>query len=169
VTAPPPRPRVELLGAQHDRAGFASGKEALDTYFQRQITQDARRHLATPFVMVMRDGAIAGFYTLSGTALRLAELPADIARRLPRYPLVPATLIGRVALDRRYHGQGWGSFLLVDALRRCAASDIASFTVVVDAIDDDALAFYRHAGFLPLPDSPDRLFRWMSDIAALFR
>ena len=163
-----PRPRIELLGA-HDRSGFVCGKDALDTYFQRQITQDARRHLATPFVMVMPDGAIGGFYTLSSTALRLHELPEDIIKRLPRYPLVPAALVGRLALDRRQHGQGWGSFLLVDALRRCITSDIASFAVVVDAIDDEARAFYRHASFLPLPDSPYRLFRRMSDIEALFR
>jgi hypothetical protein len=113
VSDPASRPRIELLGAQHDRAGFICGNDALDTYFQRQITQDARRHLATPFVMIMPDDVIGGFYTLSSTALRLHELPADIAKRLPRYPLVPATLIGRLALGRRLHGQGWGSFLLL--------------------------------------------------------
>lgn len=169
MPASPPRPRIEPLGRDHDRAGFSCGKEALDRYFQQQVTQDARRHLATPFVMVMPDGAIGGFYTLSGTALRLQELPEDVARRLPRYPLIPATLIGRLALDRRYHGQGWGSFLLIDALRRCMSSDVASFAVVVDAIDDEARAFYRHASFVPLPDSPYRLFRRMSDIEALFK
>jgi GNAT superfamily N-acetyltransferase len=166
---PAERPRFELLGAQHDRAGFVCGKAPLDDYFQRQATQDARRHLATPFVMVMPDGAIAGFYTLSSTALRLEALPNDITRRLPRYPLVPAALIGRLALDQRYHGQGWGHFLLFDALHRCATSDVASFAVVVDAIDDEARAFYLHASFLPLPDSPYRLFRRLSDIEALFR
>ena len=161
-------PRIETLGAGHDRAGFVCGKEALDRYFQSQITQDARRRLAAPFVMVMPDGAIGGFYTLSGTSLRLAELPQDVARRLPRYPLVPATLIGRLAIDRRYQGRGWGNFLLLDALHRCTRSDIASFAVVVESIDDEAHAFYLRQSFLPLPDQPRRLFRRMSDIAALF-
>ena len=100
--------------------------------------------------------------------MRLRELPEDVAKRLPRYPLVPATLIGRLAVDRRYHGQGWGSFLLLDALHRCATSEIASFAAIVDAIDDEARAFYLHESFLPLPDSPYRLFRRMSDIKALF-
>jgi hypothetical protein len=69
VAAPAPAPRVELLGAQHNRSGFICGKESLDQYFQRQITQDARRHLATPFVMVMPDGAIGGFlYALEHSA-----------------------------------------------------------------------------------------------------
>ena len=163
-----PAPRIELLSSHHQRAGFICGKDALDQYFQRQVTQDARRHLATPFVMVMPDGAIGGFYTLSARAVRLRELPEDVAKRLPRYPLVPATLIGRLAVDRRYYGQGWGSFLLLDALHRCATTEIASFAVVVDAIDDEARAFYLHESFLPLPDSPYRLFRRMSDVKALF-
>jgi GNAT superfamily N-acetyltransferase len=110
-----------------------------------------------------------GYYTLSSTAIRLHDLPDDIARRLPRFPLVPAILIGRLAIDRRYHGQGVGSFLLLDALHRCATSEIASFAVIIDAIDDEAQAFYLHQSFLPLPDSPHRLFRRMSDIEALFR
>ena len=170
MAAPETTPtRVERLHAQHDRSGFICGKESLDQYFQWHVTQDARRHLATPFVMVMPDGAIGGFYTLSSTALRLDDLPEDVARRLPRYPLVPATLIGRLAIDRRYHGQGWGSFLFLDALCRCSHSDVASFAVIVDALDDEARDFYAHHSFLPLPDSPYRLFRHMSDIEALFK
>jgi GNAT superfamily N-acetyltransferase len=147
VPAAPSQPRIELLGRGHDRAGFSCGKETLDRYFQQQVTQDARRHLATPFVMVMPDGAIGGFYTLSSTALRLRELSEVVAERLPRYPLIPAALIGRLALDRRYHGQGWGSFLLLDALHRCVRSDIDSFAVVVDAIDEEARESYLHASF----------------------
>jgi predicted GNAT family N-acyltransferase len=78
-------------------------------------------------------------------------------------------LIGRLAIDQRYHGQGWGSFLLLDALHRCTTSEIPSFAVIVDAIDDEARAFYLHHSFLSLPDSPYRLFRRISNIAALFR
>jgi GNAT superfamily N-acetyltransferase len=155
VAAPEPAPRIELLNARHDRTGFVCGNAALDQYFQRQVTQDA-------------GGKLGGFYTLSSTALRLNDLPEDVARRLPRYPLIPATLIGRLAVDRNYHGQGWGSFLLLDALYHCTQSDIASFAIVVDAIDDAARAFYLHESFLPLPDQPRRLFRRMSDMEALF-
>jgi GNAT superfamily N-acetyltransferase len=165
---PAAAPRIELLGARHDRADFDCGKDALDLYFQRQVTQDARRRLASPFVMVMPEGSIGGYYTLSSTAVRLHDLPEELARRIPRYLLVPAILIGRLAIDRRYHGQGWGNFLLLDALRRCTASEIAAFAVIVDAIDDEARAFYLHHSFLMLPDSPHRLFRRMADIAALF-
>ena len=120
---PASRPRIELLAAAHDPAASSAARMPSTAYFQRQITQDARRHLATPFVMIMPDSMIGGFYTLSSTALRLAELPEDITKRLPRYPLIPAALIGRLALDRRCHGQGWGSFLLLDA--RCIAAPSA--------------------------------------------
>jgi len=114
-------------------------------------------------------GAIGGFYTLSSTALRLGNLPENVTRRLPRYLLVPATLIGRLAIDRRYPGQGWGSFLFLDALYRCTRSEVASFAVIVDALDDGARAFYVHYSFLPSPDSPYRLFRRMSEIEVLFK
>jgi hypothetical protein len=86
-------------------------------------------------------------------------LPEDVARRLPRYPLIPATLIGR---------QGWGSFLFLDALYRCSRSEVASFAAIVDTLDDEARDFYVHHSFLPLPDPPYRLFRRRSDIEALF-
>jgi hypothetical protein len=167
VAVPEASPRIEPLSARHDRSRFVCGREALDQYFQRQVTQDKRRHLATPFVMVMPEGVIGGFYTLSSTALRLHDLLEDIAERLPRYPLVPATLLS--ACNRPAPSGIWGSFLLLDALHRSTRSQVASFAVIVDAIDDDARAFYVHESFLPLPDTPRRLFRRMSDIEALFK
>jgi hypothetical protein len=96
--------RVEALGAYHDRASFSSGAEPLDRYLRTQAGQDARKNMAAPFVLVLSDGSIGGDYTLSSTALRLAELPETVARKLPRYPLVPATLLERLAIDRRLQG-----------------------------------------------------------------
>ena len=77
---------------------------------------------------------------------------------------------GRLSVDHRYQGQGIGEFLLIDALRRAyfQSSQIAAVAVVVDAIDEKAWRFYRHFGFIPLPDRPDRLFLPMKTIAALF-
>lgn len=161
--------RVEILGPQHDRSTFASGVEPLDRYFRTQAGQEARKHIAAPFVLVLADGSVGGYYTLSATALKLAELPADVARRLPRYPLIPATLLGRLAVDRKHQGKGYGRFLLADALGRAVRSEIASFAVVVDAKDDAARRFYERESFLPFPDQPMKLFRPMADIAALFR
>jgi GNAT superfamily N-acetyltransferase len=125
--------------------------------------------MAAPFVLMLRDGTVAGYYTLSSTAVQLAELPSQIMRKLPRYPLVPATLLGRLAVDRRQQGRGYGRFLLADALHRAALSEIASFAVIVDAKDDSARRFYERESFLPLLDQPMKLFRPMADIKQLFR
>jgi len=160
--------RVEALGPQHDRAGFESGAEPLDRYFHVQAGQDARKNMAAPFVLVLPDGATGGYYTLSATAMKLAEFPAQTVRKLPRYPLVPATLLGRLAIDRRHQGKGYGRFLLADALFRSVRSEIASFAVIVDAKDENARRFYERESFLPFPDQPMKLFRPMAEIAKLF-
>lgn len=160
--------RIEPLSSDHDRSGFDSGVEPLDRYFRTQAGQDARKNLAAPFVLVLPDGTIAGYFTLSSTSVRLAELPARVVRKLPRYPSVPATLLGRLAVDRRCRGQGYGRFLLADALYRAARSEIATFAVIVDAKDDDARRFYERESFLPFPDQPMKLFRPIADIRRLF-
>jgi GNAT superfamily N-acetyltransferase len=124
--------------------------------------------MAAPFVLVLPDGAIAGYYTLSATGVKLSELSGDIARNLPRNPLVPATLLGRLAVEQNHQGRGYGRFLLADALFRAVRSEIASFAVIVDAKDEAARRFYERESFLPLPDQPLNLFRPMADIAKLF-
>jgi GNAT superfamily N-acetyltransferase len=160
--------RVEPLASSHDRSGFASGVEPLDRYFRTQAGQDARKNMAAPFVLLLTDGTIAGYYTLSSTSVQLGELPAQTVRKLPRYPLVPATLLGRLAVDRRQQGKGYGRFLLADALYRAVRSEIASFAVIVDAKDDNARRFYERESFVRFPDQPMRLFRPMIDLAKLF-
>lgn len=161
--------RVEVLGPQHDRSAFDSGAEPLDRYFRLQAGQDARKNMAAPFVLVLPNGAIGGYYTLSATGVNLTDLPAPITRKLPRYPLVPATLLGRLAVDRRHQGKGYGRYLLADALFRAVRSEIASFAVVVAAKDENARRFYERESFLPFPDQPMKLFRPMSDIAEMFK
>jgi GNAT superfamily N-acetyltransferase len=169
VSSPPDAAlRVEPLGAQHNRNSFASGVEPLDRYFRTQAGQDARKNLAAPFVLVLPDGGIGGYYTLSSTGVKLTELPDAVTRRLPRYPLVPATLLGRLAVDLRCRGKGYGRYLLADALFRVVRSEIASFAVIVDAKDEVARRFYERESFLPFPDQPMKLFRPVSDIAKLF-
>ena len=124
--------------------------------------------MAAPFVLVLPDGTIGGYYTLSATGVKLTEFPADITRKPPKYPLVPATLLGRLAVDRACQGRGYGRFLLADALFRAARSEIASFAMIVDAKDEAARRFYARESFLPFPDKPTKLFRPMADIRRLF-
>jgi GNAT superfamily N-acetyltransferase len=163
---------VEPLGRQHDREAFACGNEVLDRYLKEIARQDARRLVAAPFVTVAPAApkTILGYYTLSAFGVELKQLPADVSRKLPGYPVVPATLLGRLAVDQRCRGQGVGEFLLMDALHRAyiQSSQIAAVAVVVDAIDAQAARFYRHFNFISLPERPDRLFLPMKTISALF-
>jgi GNAT superfamily N-acetyltransferase len=160
--------RIEALDAGHDRSGFESGVEPLDRYLRVQVSQDARKNMAATFMLSLPDCGVAGYYTLSSTAVKLGELPEATSRKLPRYPLVPATLLGRLAVSLAHRGKGYGRFLLADALYRAVRSEIASFAVIVDAKDKDARRFYVRESFLPLPDQPMKLFRPMADLRRLF-
>jgi len=162
--------RWEPLGTQHDRASFASGNDELDRYFREQAAQDQKRGVARPFVVVeIATGTVAGYYTLSATSVDLRALPAQITKRMPRYPTVPTTLLGRLARDLRYRGRGIGQLLLTNALRRSydTSQQVASVGVVVDAIDDGARAFYEDYGFNRFPDQEHRLILPMRTIKQL--
>ncbi len=166
-----PQPVIEPLGKHHDRAAFDCGVEALGRYIREQAGQDTKKKIAATFVLVGDAPAtIAGYYTLSSTSVNVGELPEHIAKKLPRYPLMPATLIGRLAVDRNYQGKGHGEILLVDALRRSLIStkQIGSVAVVVDAKDDKAKAFYEHFQFIPLVNYSHRLFLPMTVIQDYF-
>ena len=151
--------QVAPLHAAHDRTTFSSGTAALDRYLREQVSQDVCRRVAACFVALADDGQrIAGYYTLASTSLLLADLPATIGKKLPRYPTVPAVRMGRLAVDLAFKGQGLGGALLADALGRAARSEIAAYALMVDAKDAAAVAFYRHHSFIALPDSPRTLF-----------
>jgi predicted GNAT family N-acyltransferase len=164
---------IEPLGAKHDklRAAFSCGVEPLDRYLRQQASQDARRRAAVPYVLVSKDDRIAGYYTLSSDNIRVDDLPPGLVQqlKLPRYPVIGATLIGRLARDLSFKGCGIGEILLVDALERSLAMSrrIASAAVIVDAKDDHAHRFYTSFGFMPFPESVKRLFLPMQTIEKL--
>ena len=165
------RYRVEALGRQHDRSGFSCGSEPLDQYLRAQAGQDARKRVAAPFVLCEGEGnTVLGYYTLSAISVDIGEWPETVAKKLPRYPVVPATLLGRLAIDRRLQGQGAGEYLLMDALHRSlqASRQVAAVAVIVDAKDERAVAFYRRYEFIPFADQPTRLFLPMSVIEKVF-
>ena len=105
---------------------------------------------------------------LAATSLALTELPAAVSKRLPRYPSLPATLLGRLAVDHRHRGQRLGEHMLLDAFTRSLRSEIATYAIVVDAKDERAASFYRAYDFLPLTTSDRRLFLPMAEVARLF-
>ena len=162
--------KIEPLGRIHDRAAFSCGSDELDTYLRERASQEARKQISTSFVLVEDGGnSVIGYYSLSATRILLDDLPEKTAKKLPRYPDVPATLLGRLAVDMHHKGMGYGEVLLVDALRRSfqAAMDVASYAVVVDSKDDQARLFYEHYGFIAFPDHALRMFLPMQTIARL--
>ena len=170
---PPARPPVQIepLARKHDRAAFSCGYEKLDSYIKERASQEVKKQIVAPFVLVEGGGnTIIGYYTLSATSILLADLPEETAKKLPRYPDVPATLLGRLAVDARYKGRGHGELLLMDSLRRAlqATTDIASFAVVVDPKDKKSRSFYEHYEFMAFRDQKLRMYLPMKTIADLF-
>ena len=157
---------IEALGPSHDRAGFSSGVEALDRSFREQATQDVRRRATACYVAVEASSAtVAGFYTLAAAGVPLSDLPAEIAKRLPRYPSVPVARLGRLGVGQEHRGRKLGSALLWDAVARSLRSEIAVFALVVDAKDEAAEAFYRHHGFVLLRDQARQLVLPLAKLA----
>jgi predicted GNAT family N-acyltransferase len=162
--------RVEPLSKSHERAFFFSGIERLDHYFKTQASQDVSKHVAACFVLTPNGKTVAGFYTLSQYSVDAGALPAEAIRKLPKYPLIPATLLGRLAVSESFRGQRLGEFLLVDALHRSLlhSKQVASAAIIVDAKDDRAKSFYEHFGFIPFPGIGNRLFLLMRTLEELF-
>lgn len=164
------RYRFEPLDTRHDRSTFSCGVDALDRYFRQQAGQDRRRGLAVPYVLVdTTTGDVVGYYTLSTFSIIPTSLPDTMTRKLPRYEAYPAILLGRLAVDARYRGLGFGGLLLVNALSRSLAisQEIGASAVVVDAKDDSARSFYEHYGFMRFLDHDHRLFLPMATLEKL--
>ena len=151
----------ERLAKHHDRNAFNCGVAELDEYLRQRARQDVRRRVAAVFVMVPNDEPtrIAGYYSLSSASIVLNELPDEIVKRLPRYPVVPAVLIGRLARDVGYPGAG--RLLLLDALARSLrhTDEVASAVVLVDAKNKRARDFYSRHGFAEISGIPHRMLR----------
>lgn len=163
--------RVEALDKQHDRKGFSCGVEPLDRYLREQAGQDAKKRVAAPFVLCEGESnVVLGYYTLSALSIDVGAWPEDVVRKLPRYPVVPATLLGRLAVDKRLRGKGMGEYLLMNALRRALVTsrEVASVAVIVDAKDDAGVTFYQKYEFILFADQPRKLFLPMRTIERLF-
>jgi predicted N-acetyltransferase YhbS len=164
--------RIEPLAARHDRSGFRCGVPELDRYLKEQAGQDQRRKVAACYVAVdpAAPKLVLGYYTLSAYSVRLQQLPRVTIRQLPRYPDVPAALIGRLAVAEDQQGRRLGEQLLVDALERVLAlrDTLGVFAVVVDALSVAAAGFYARFGFIPFPGEPLRLFLPLATIEAAF-
>ena len=153
---------------KHDRKGFDCGEPALNKYLWEQVSQDIRNGYVRLFVAKKEnEDKVLGYYTLSSASLPLQDIPEQHRKKLPKYPFVPAILLGRLAIDKTAQGQGLGSKLMGDAVVRSMDSSVAWAVMVVDAKDDNAGEFYKHFLFTPLQDDPKHLYARKADLAAV--
>ena len=153
----------------HNREAFSCSESSLDDYLKKRASQDIKKQAAVVHVMTRQDDleTILGYYTLTSSSISPSVIPEAVRKKLPRYDQVGITLMGRLAIDTSFQGQGIGSTLLMDALYRSleASKNIASFAVVVDALHEQAKNFYLHYGFTPFEEYPLKLFLPMKTIA----
>jgi predicted N-acetyltransferase YhbS len=156
---------IEPFGPQHNRENFCCGNEPLDCYFKERIRKEVAAGVAAAFVMA-NGSSVLGYYTLSAHSIERGTLPETVVERLklPKYSHIPATLMGRLAVDLKYQGQRLGEILLMDGLERSYthSRQVGSFAVLVDA-KENALEFYRRYGFMQLSPG-NRMFIPMDTI-----
>jgi GNAT superfamily N-acetyltransferase len=166
---PPPPWVIEKLSGGHDRSAFDCGHALLNDWLKLRAGQYAKRDLARTYVAVGGgQSAVLGYYAISSHQVRYESLPPDQAKGLPRID-VPVVLLGQLAVDRTVQGQGLGSLLLIDALRRAQhiSEQVGIRAVEVDALDDAARRFYLQFGFVSLADDLNHLFLAMRVIRKL--
>ena len=150
---------IRSLDTKANPLDFDCGEQTLNEYLQRYASQDIKRGVARAFVATPQElpDRIAGFYTLSASSIAAEIIPEKLRKKLPRYP-VPVALLGRLAVDKSFHGRGLGSILLVDACKRVntASASLGVAAIVVDAKSAKAAAFYQHFGFVELAGTSDR-------------
>lgn len=170
TNVPSPKYRIEQLDKKHNKNLFSCGTQALDEYLKIQASQDSKKNVAITYVLTQLDcGDVLGFYTISSIGVFPGELPTELAQKLPRYPVLPGILLGRLAVDNNMKGKKIGVFLLMDALKRSLAvsHQIGIVAVIVDAKDVIAVNFYKHFGFIPLSANDHRLFLPIGTITKL--
>lgn len=153
------------------RKEFDCGKPSLNDYIQTQVSQDVKKKLSVCFVLLNSDlRRIEGYYTLSNASIPYEDVPEYLRKKYPKsYDYIPVTLLGRLALDEKIKGQGFGSKILIDALKRSlrvSEQDLGSVAVIVDPLHEDAESYYRHFGFVKLPSS-GKMFLDMKTIKKL--
>jgi GNAT superfamily N-acetyltransferase len=154
-------PVVELLQAHHDRKSFDCGKPSLNEFLQKQARQNADRNVGVTHVVVPEAGSprILGCYTIVTRTIDSALVPDN--KKLPRGP-IGVVLLGRLAVDKNAQGQGLGKRMLLRAIRQTeqAAREIGIYALVLDALDEEACAWYLRLnfGFDTLADDPNHLF-----------
>ena len=150
----------DILSSDLDRSDFSCGENALDVYFQHQAGQDMKRGFAT--VVVAKDKSdlskILGFYTICAYSVKITTFPSEIIKKMPRYPCVPALLLGRLAVSKEMQGKHIGSLLVYDAMKRVCRSDLAWAFMIIDAKNTNLCSFYERLMFARFSENSGKMW-----------
>lgn len=163
--------RIELLRDDHDLSDFDCGNADLNKWLSRHAKAN-QGHLSTTHLAFSDQDALIGYYTLSSYAVKRAGVERDAELGPMPYVVVPAILLGRLAVARSVHGRGVGTYLLSRAGESAVKSAVtyaAAKLMVVDAIDNSAYDWYQRRGFRPMPDTSHQLYVPMLASIASFR
>jgi len=167
--------KIEAFDSRnHLRSNFICGKDSLDNYIRKQASQDLKRKIATVFVLIDDTDPklnVLAYYTLSAYTVEITDLDQSLAKHLPRYPQLPATLLGRLAVDHKQKGKRFGELMLMDALKKALAvsTQVASLAVIAEALDESAANFYLKYGFQQFKQNPMKLYLPIKSIEELFQ
>ena len=156
--------RVEKLRRDHAVERFSCGKESLDRFLHKYAWTNQQAGSSQTYLAL--DGEeIVGYFSLAVGEVGYDGAVSRLSRGLARHP-IPIMLLARLAVASDRHGQGLGSGLLKDALRRTLqAAEIAGIrAIVVHALDETARAFYGQFGFESSPTDPLHLYLLMKDV-----
>lgn len=167
-----PKDTLSILDvAKPNYKEFSCGYIELDTYLKQFAKGNHKnKSLGKTYVLIDDESSIViGYYTISMGAIDFEEIPEDLRKGFPRYPL-PAARLCRLAVDTQHKGKGLGSHLLSDSLLRIwqASKTLAACAVIVDAKDEKAKGFYLHYGFIPYETKELSLFLPISTVNSLF-
>lgn len=162
--------RLDTLHDRHVRRGFESGQPAVDGWLTRFALQNQKKRLSTTRVLVTKDDVVAGFYTLAIGQVDFEDLPAELSRNMPRR-LLPVAILAWLGVEKSHQGLGLGTRLLAQALRDGyeAGRTFPFVAVLIDAINEDAQAFYGRWSFRPLPGRAHRLFVSAAELEAMMK
>ena len=161
---------ISKLDSRHNRQHFSCGTATLDNYLKTQASQDIKKNVGMTYVITLiNSNDVIGYYTLSTVSIDASELPDEAIKKLPKYPMLPGILLGRLAVDSTYQGKKIGAHLLTDALKRSLSisSQIGMNAVIVDAKDGKAAKYYNDYGFIEFPSNKLKLFLPINTIRLL--
>ncbi|QRM32332.1 GNAT family N-acetyltransferase [Microvirga sp. VF16] len=155
----------EPLTATRNVSNFSCGKATLDRWLKTRALSHQQKGF-TAILVVHEAGQVVGYDGLAPTAVVPSIVPRSIRTGQPPDP-VPCLLLGQLATDTEWAGRGIGTGLVKHALQRCvqAAALIGGRALMVNAVDEEAVGFWRRRGFTSSKDDPLVLFRSIADIA----